>query len=86
MSNGKYGVWVKLLGELAYTIFVATVVLTSPNSPGRFFVSYVMKHVFWYILENYEPSMMDAQGKKTFGWRTLTIPRPGVEIVLGSRT
>jgi hypothetical protein len=59
--------------------------LTTLCSPGRFFVSYVMKHVFMYILENHEPSMVDAQGKKTFNWRTLTIPKPGVEIVLGAR-
>jgi hypothetical protein len=59
--------------------------LTTLCSPGRFFMSYVMEYVFMYVLENYEPSMVDVHGKKTFSWRTLTIPKLGVEIVLGTR-
>lgn len=53
--------------------------------PGRFFVSYVMKHVFFYMLDNYDVSMEDAKAKHTLTWRTLTLPRPGVEVTLDRR-
>lgn len=49
------------------------------NSPGRFFVSYVMKHVMYHILENYEPEMEQQRQKYTVNWRTLTLPGPGVK-------
>ncbi|KAF2488553.1 cytochrome P450, partial [Lophium mytilinum] len=48
--------------------------------PGRYFVSYVMKHIMVHILENYEPEMVQKTGKHTLDWRTLTLPRPGVKV------
>ena len=54
--------------------------------PGRFFVSYVMKQVFFYMLENYNVSMEDAGAKHTLTWRTLTLPRPGVKVTLHRRS
>ncbi|KAH8722687.1 cytochrome P450 [Phaeosphaeriaceae sp. PMI808] len=53
--------------------------------PGRFFVSYVMKHVLFYVLENYEPSMENAEAKHTLTWRTLTLPKPGVKVSFRQR-
>ncbi|RYP10558.1 hypothetical protein DL765_008062 [Monosporascus sp. GIB2] len=47
--------------------------------PGRFFVSYAMKHVMCHILENYDPEMVEAHGKHTINWRTLTLPGLGVK-------
>ncbi|OAQ59556.1 cytochrome P450 [Pochonia chlamydosporia 170] len=47
--------------------------------PGRFFVSYVMKHVMYHILENFEPEMEQKNRKYTVNWRTLTLPGPGVK-------
>lgn len=54
--------------------------------PGRFFVSYVMKQVFFHILENYEPSMEGKGEKHTFAWRTLSLPRPGIEVTFAERS
>ncbi|KAF2114936.1 cytochrome P450 [Lophiotrema nucula] len=53
--------------------------------PGRFFVSYVMKHVMFFVLENYEPSMENKAGNNTLSWRTLTLPSPGVNIDFQSK-
>jgi hypothetical protein len=37
-----------------------------------------------YILENFEPRMVNAQEKKTFSGDTLTIPSSGAELGLGT--
>lgn len=37
-----------------------------------------MKHVMYYILDNYELEM-EKDGKHTVHWRTLTLPGPGVK-------
>lgn len=55
------------------------------TSPGRFFVSYVMKHVMYHILETYDAEMMEKNRKYTVNWRTLTLPAPGVKAVFKSR-
>ncbi|KAI1657940.1 cytochrome P450 [Daldinia decipiens] len=47
--------------------------------PGRFFVSYVMKHVIYHILDVYDPEMVEKNRKYTINWRTLTLPAPGVK-------
>ncbi|ROT37819.1 cytochrome P450 [Sodiomyces alkalinus F11] len=52
--------------------------------PGRFFVSYVMKHVMYHILDNYDLEM-DTNRKNTVHWRTLTLPSPGVKAKLTAR-
>ncbi|OCL06345.1 cytochrome P450 [Glonium stellatum] len=48
--------------------------------PGRFFVSYVMKHIMLHILENYDPGLVNEKAPNTITWRSLTLPRPGVKI------
>ncbi|KAI4865980.1 cytochrome P450 [Hypoxylon rubiginosum] len=47
--------------------------------PGRFFVSYVMKHVMYHILENYEVDMVQKNQGYRMNWRTLTLPGLGVK-------
>ncbi|KXX76907.1 Ent-kaurene oxidase [Madurella mycetomatis] len=47
--------------------------------PGRFFVSYVMKHVMYHILDTYDPEMAEKNRKYTINWRTLTLPGLGVK-------
>ncbi|KAK8127859.1 cytochrome P450 [Apiospora sp. TS-2023a] len=47
--------------------------------PGRFFVSYAMKHTIHYMLENYDVEMVQRSTKNTVSWRTLTLPAPGVK-------
>ena len=54
--------------------------------PGRFFVSFVMKNVFFYMLENYEPSMESKGEKHTLTWRTLSLPRPGINVTFSERS
>lgn len=49
------------------------------SSPGRFFVSYVMKHVMYHILENYEVDMVQKNQGYRMNWRTLTLPGLGVK-------
>ncbi|KAK8085466.1 hypothetical protein PG997_006737 [Apiospora hydei] len=47
--------------------------------PGRFFVSFTMKHTLHYILENYDLEMAQKNRKNTINWRTLTLPALGVK-------
>ncbi|KAK4197156.1 Ent-kaurene oxidase [Triangularia verruculosa] len=53
--------------------------------PGRFFVSYVMKHVMYHILDTCEPEMAEKRRKYTINWRTLTLPGPGVKATFNER-
>ncbi|KAK7943817.1 uncharacterized protein PG986_012930 [Apiospora aurea] len=53
--------------------------------PGRFFVSFAMKHTLHYILENYDLEMAQKSRKKTINWRTLTFPALGVKVNFKAR-
>lgn len=59
--------------------------LCAPSSPGRHYVSILLKTILMHVLESYDLQLENHDAPRTFSWRSTVIPRPSTTLLVRRR-